>query len=230
MKSEFSSGLADKVCGAWDNEGGTPAELNSFAENDALVRGLLTIIRGEAVVKPLALEGIPKPQPSILLPIDHSKSFNPTEFIGADWRVWRGPVNGNGLEGDEERDPRAAILAELDVNKVQLVTYLKKGESVTTGEERIKRLKIDGRIRLDENAFQAFWNNKELIPARFKERVNGSIQFIFFDGVVLHSLGDGNRYTLCFYFSGNGSWRWGYRQLGLGRSISHPSAVLASQN
>ena len=53
MKNEFSVGLADKVCAAWDSEGGTPVELNSFAENDALVRGVLAIVRGEAVVRPV---------------------------------------------------------------------------------------------------------------------------------------------------------------------------------
>src|SRR3989344_9184012 len=53
MKSEYSVGLADKVCGAWDAQGGTPVELNSFAENEALVRGVLAIFRGEAVVKPI---------------------------------------------------------------------------------------------------------------------------------------------------------------------------------
>ena len=103
MKSEFSVGLADKVCATWDEEGGTPAELNSFAENSALVRGLLTILRGGAVVKPIA--EAPKPQLGILR-IDRSKpSFNPATFIGAGWSMWRGPINGNGLDGEEERAP-----------------------------------------------------------------------------------------------------------------------------
>ena len=55
MKSEFSVGLANKVCAAWDNVGGTPVELNSLVENDALVRGVLAIVRGEAVAKPVQL-------------------------------------------------------------------------------------------------------------------------------------------------------------------------------
>ena len=229
MKSEFSVGLADKVCEAWDGEGGTPAELNSFAENNALVRGLLTILRGGAVVKPLVEVSVPKPQSRTLLPIDRSKLFNPAEFIGAGWSVWRGPVNGNGLEGDEERDLRSATLTELDINQVQLVTHLKGRELVTIGEERIKRLKTDGRIRLDENVFQAFWNNKDLIPARFKERVNGNIQFIFFDGIVLRGP-DGYRFALYLYFGDDGSWLWYYSWLDRARGARNPSAVLASQN
>mgnify|MGYP001560704112 CR=1 FL=1 len=65
MKSDFSVGLADKFCAAWDSEGGTPVELNSFAERAALVRGVLAIVRGEAVVKPIQplTEEAPKPAP-----------------------------------------------------------------------------------------------------------------------------------------------------------------------
>ena len=226
MKSEFGVGLADKVCGAWDNEGGTPAELNSFAERTALVRGVLAIIRGEAVVKPLAVEAAVSRH---ILPINRSKPFDPAKFIGAGWSIWRGPANGNGLEGDEDRDSRAATLAQVELNQVQLVTCLKKNEPVTTGEERLKRLQADDRIRLDENAFQAFWENREQLPARFKERVNGNIQFIFFDGVVLRR-SDGRRVTLCLYFDSDGSWLWNYRWLGFDRGVRSPSAVLASQN
>lgn len=53
MKSEFSIKLANKLCGAWDSEGGTSVELNGFAENEALIRGLLTILRGGTVIKPV---------------------------------------------------------------------------------------------------------------------------------------------------------------------------------
>ena len=223
MRSEFSVGLADRVCATWDAEGGTPAELNNFAENNALVRGLLTILRGGAVVKPI-VAGIPR-----VIPIDRSKPFNPAEFIGKGWSVWRGPADSNGLEGEEERDSRSATLTELNLDKVQLVTRFKRGESVTTGEERIKCLRTDGRVRLDENAFQTFWENREQLPARFKERVNGNIQFIFFDGVVLRSP-RGVRYTLCLYFNSGGSWFWGCGWLDSDRYAGSPSAMLASQN
>ena len=223
MKSEFSSGLADKVCGAWDVEGGTPAELNSFAENDALIRGLLTILRGGAVIKPIVV-GTTR-----VIPIDRYKPFDPATFIGAGWSIWCGPANGNGLEGEEERDSRSGTLTELDLNQVQLVTCLKQNEKVMTGEERIKRFKTDGRVRLDENAFKALWENREQLPARFKERVNGNIQFIFFEGVVLRGPG-GIRCALCLYFRSDGSWGWYCIWLGDDRDVDAPSAVLASQN
>lgn len=164
-----------------------------------------------------------------VLQIDRSTLFNPAEFIGQGWSVWRGPADGKGLEGKEERDARSATLTELDLSQIQLVTMLKPRESVTTGEERIKRLKADGRLRLDENAFKAFWENREVLPARFKERVNGNIQFIFFDGVVLRGP-SGHRCTLCVYFHDDGVWIWDVRWLDHGRCASPLSAVLASQN
>lgn len=163
----------------------------------------------------------------VILPIDRSKLFNPAEFVGAGWSIWRGPADGKGLEGDEERDQRATTLTGVNLAEVQLVTCLRLGETVTTGEERLNRLKTDGRIRLDENAFKAFWENQALIPARFKERVNRNIQYIFFDGVVLRSP-NGNRYTLYLYFNNDGSWNWNYNWLDNDRNADNPSAVLAT--
>ncbi|MBI2674646.1 MAG: hypothetical protein HYX22_02845, partial [Candidatus Yanofskybacteria bacterium] len=153
------------------------------------------VIRHLLGLKPVVVEAVPRPN---ILSIDRSKLFNPAMFIGAGWSIWRGPVNGNGLEGEEERDHRAATLTEVDLNKVQLVTCLKRGESVMTGEERIRRLKTDGRVRHDENVFKSFWENRVQLPDRFKKKVNGNIQFIFFDGVVLRGP-NGYRYTLYLY-------------------------------
>ena len=97
------------------------------------------------------------------------------------------------------------------------------------GEERIKRLKAEGRIRLDAKVFQTFWENQALIPERLKERVNGNIQFIYFDGTILRSP-DGDRCTLYLYFDGGGSWDWGCGWLDRGRGAGSPSAALASRS
>lgn len=164
-----------------------------------------------------------------ILSIDRFKSFNPAKFIGAGWSIWRGPADGNGLVGKEERDYRSSTLTHLDLSNVQLATCLKPNERAMTGKERIKRLKTDGRVRLDENVFKTFWENQALIPSRFKERVNGKIQFIFFDGVELRSP-LGGRCTLCLYFGGDGAWGWDCHWPGLDRDVRSPSAVLASQN
>jgi len=197
--------------------GFTPGEIRALAGREDLLRLVRQALCG-------ALQTAKN-----ILSIDRSKPFNPATFIGTGWSIWRGPADGNGLEGEEERDSRSATLTELDLDKVQLMTCFKRGESMTTGEERIKRLRTYGRVRLDENAFQTFWENREQLPARFKERVNGNVQFIFLDGVVLRSP-DGGRYALCLYFSGGGSWRWRSDWLDCDRDASNPSAVLASQN
>lgn len=203
--------------------GFTPGELRALAGRKDLLQLVRKALCGVAVgIGPVVGE-------PLILPIDRSKPFNPAEFIGSGWSIWLGPAGGDGLEGEEERDYRSATLTYLDLKKVQLATCLKRCERSTTGEKRLKRLKADGRIRLDENAFKAFWENQALIPSRFKERVNGNIQFIFFDGVVLRSP-DGLRCALDLSFRSNGSWRWGCNWLDSDRSASYPSAVLASQN
>lgn len=214
LQRVYSSGLLGDVL---------DANLDEFTpEKRDMVRYLLGL-------KSLREAGPGWPVARNILPIYRSKPFNPAEFIGAGWTIWRGPADGNGLVGEEERDYRSSKLIQLDLSKVQLVTRLKGGEPSITGEERLKLLKADGRVRLDENAFKAFWENQALIPVRFKERVNGNIQFIFFDGVVLRGP-HGHRCTLCLYFSHDGSWYWLYRWLGRARDARIPSAVLASQN
>lgn len=49
-KSDFSAGLAAKMCGAFCEAGGTPAELNAVAENEKVLRGLIAVLRGQAEV------------------------------------------------------------------------------------------------------------------------------------------------------------------------------------
>lgn len=213
LQRVYSSGLLGDVL---------DANLDEFTpEKRDVVRYLLGL-------KPLREAG-PEPAASNVLPIDRSKLFNPAEFIGQGWSIWRGPADGDGLEGNEERDQRAAALVKINLAEVQLVACLKRGERVTTGEKRLNRLKADGRVRLDENAFKAFWENREILPVRFKERMNGNIQFIFFDGVVLRSPLS-SRFTLCLCFLGDGSWLWDCILLDSDRDADRPSAVLASQN
>lgn len=161
-----------------------------------------------------------------IVKIDRTKPFNPAEFIGAGWSVWRGPADGDGLTGEEEQDPRSLALTELDLTKVKLETCLCKDEPSVTGEERLRRLREAGRIRLDAKVFETFRRNPYLIPKQWKEKTNGNITYVFFDGTVLRSP-DGRRFTLCLYWR-DGQWRWDYRWLDRGRSAFRPSAVLAS--
>ena len=135
--------------------------------------------------------------------------FDPTEFIGYDWSIL-----------NDETDQRSIALTELDMTKVEQVTMLKDGE------EKLKRLKKDGRIRLDADVFYTFWTNQHLIPEGWKEKVNGTTRYIFFDGTVLQYWG-GRRYFLCLYW-GDGVWDWSVAWPGDSQRDHYQSLVLAS--
>ena len=162
-----------------------------------------------------------------VIPIDRSVPFNPTEFIGVGWTIWRGPADGDGLSGDEEQDTRSLALTQIDLSAIVLKSTLKPGETVIKGEEKLKRLKVSGEIRLDAGAFKALWDNREILPARFKEKTNGNTTYIYCDGTVLRSP-RGRRCVLCFCFNG-GAWNGDCGWLGHDWNVNGPSAVLASQ-
>src|SRR3989344_2479392 len=116
---------------------------------------------------------------SRMIKIDRSKPFNPAEFIGKGWSVWRGTADGDGLSGEEEQDAQSLALSEIDLSQILLEAHLKKGESYTSGEERLRRLKTAQRAKLDAGVFQTFWENRMILPERFKEKTNGDTTFIF---------------------------------------------------
>ena len=126
----------------------------------------------------------------------------------------------------EEQDERALVITEVDLSKIRLETTLKPGETPVIGEERLKRLKKAGHIRLDAKVFQTLWENQSLIPEKWKEKTNGNTTYIFFDGTVLRDP-DGDRYALCLYWY-DGEWYWYYDWLDVDFGASYPSAVLAS--
>jgi hypothetical protein len=103
---------------------------------------------------------------------------------------------------------------------------LKSGESVVNGEEKQKRLAQAGHIRLDAGIFWFLWNNQHLIPASWKEKINGNTRYIYFDGTVLRG-SNGSRCVLFLFWDG-GQWLWGCYWLDFGWHANDPSAVLAS--
>lgn len=150
---------------------------------------------------------------SRIIPIDRTAPFDPVKFISPEWSI-------------DEQDERALAITEVDFAKVRLVSMLKKRESFIKGEERLKRLKGVGNIRLDAKVFQTLWENQSLIPESWKEKTDGNVTFIFFDGTVLRSPG-GGRYVLYLYWD-DGRWGWYYSWLEDDWSVDDPSAVLAS--
>ena len=142
--------------------------------------------------------------------IDRTTPFNPAQFLGDGWSIWRGPAAGDGISGEEEQDERSLNLTQLDLSKIQLVTFLRNGEEeCIRGEERLRRLEETGSVRLDAQIFQALWENKQFIPEDWKKKTGDCVTYIFFDGTTLRSQG-GSRYVICLYWNnwGDGVWTW----------------------
>ena len=116
-----------------------------------------------------------------ILPIDRSQPFDPVKFLGQGWTI-------------EEEDERSLVLTQLDLTEVRLEQMLKKGETSIKGEEKLRRLKEVGHIRLDAKIFQALWENQAFIPESWKGRA------VYFDGTILRNP-DGNRCVLYLYWS-----------------------------
>jgi len=147
-----------------------------------------------------------------VITIDRSVPFD-SAFVGEGWKVL-----------DDETDTRSIALTELDLSKVRFETMLQDGETSIKGEEKLKRLKKKGHIRLDAKIFQALWENKHLIPESWKEKINGNIRFIYFDGTVLQD-SNGDRYVLYLDWD-DGKWSWNVYWLDSRWFVYGPSAVL----
>lgn len=142
--------------------------------------------------------------------------FDPVSFLGPSWSII-----------PDEHDGRNDGLPEIDFNKVDLVICLKKDETSITGEEVLKRLKKDGRIRYGVNAFMGLWEDfcarkeNSVLKTRFRSK---GIKRLYFFGDVLLGPG-GGRWVLCLYWRGGGDWGWSYEWLDGSCGARHWSAV-----
>ncbi|MBI5421137.1 MAG: hypothetical protein HZA35_02380 [Parcubacteria group bacterium] len=157
-----------------------------------------------------------------ILTIDRSQPFNSEPFFDNWWSFWKGPIDGNGLEGDEEQDQRSLTITELDLNKIRLVTMF-NGKTRMSGEESLVLLKASGVIRLDAKVFKTLLENQSHIPKEWWKKTNGLTTSIFFDGTVFRG-SRGTCWTLCLCLSG-GECGWGYGGIGYSRSVDDLSAV-----
>ena len=149
-----------------------------------------------------------------IIPIDRTRSFDLVKLLGQGWTI-------------EEQDERSLTLTQVNLANVRLEHMLKKGEDRITGEEKLKRLKKAGQIRLDIKVFQILWENKAWIPEAWKQKTNDNTTFVFFVGTVLR-YPNGNRGVLCLYWH-DGQWHWGDSSLNSGWSACGPSAVLSGK-
>ncbi len=159
-------------------------------------------------------------------------AFNPADFIGTNWTFWKGPKDGNGLEGEEERDKASLTLTEVDFASADLLTCLEKGESSITGEEKIVRLQKLGRTIYGTTVAMGLWQdyqqNKKAGSVLEKLYQQRGVTYIDFPGDVLRVPG-GRRCVLVFSRDDDGSWRWDYVWLAHGWNGPCFSAVGPAQ-
>jgi len=147
------------------------------------------------------------------------KPFNPTEFIGEEWTIWRGPSDGNGLEGKEDCVTEPEVV---DFDEILIETYHLQGDETSVhGEEKMKRARASKNRQLGGRAFLALWNNWKACKAVGKpedsileklRRANKIGNIIYFFGFTLRD-GIGSRVALYLIFSGK-CWGWVYDWLG----------------
>jgi hypothetical protein len=160
-----------------------------------------------------------------IIKIDRSEPFNPASFIGAGWTIWKGPIDGDGLTGEENQDKHSLALTELDLRKVQFRDMLKLNESAVKGEEVLERLVGTGYVSLDAKIFQTLWENLIFTSSFWEEQVvRGYSRVINFDGTILRNP-SGGRFVLCMCWGGC-RWNWHCSHLGNRRNANDFSVVL----
>jgi hypothetical protein len=167
-------------------------------------------------------------------------------FIDREKQRKEGPSLGGGIYWGShdwlefvDQDERSLRITVLDVSKIQLKTMFvatKKQFSIP-GEEKLKRLKEAGYIRLDFWIFMAFWRNRKnrkkrffrkeiraLIPEEWKK-----VKAICFDGTLLKTPYN-KRVVPCLYWNPEiEKWRWILYEVNGGwyGHVNFPSAVIA---
>jgi len=162
------------------------------------------------------------------------KVFNPTEFIGAGWTVWKGPADGNGLEGDDDCVPEPDVM---DFEQIVLETHLQKGKTSVHGEEKMRLARAGKNQQLGGRAFLSLWKDWQKCKADGKpeesileklRRAKKIGNVIYFFGLTLRGPG-GYRCVLYLCFDGV-EWRWDCRWLGFHWFSGGPSVALVSVN
>ncbi len=155
-----------------------------------------------------------------------------SEFVGKDWQIWKGPVNGSGLFGKYDQDDRSNVLVEVDFNKVRFSSCLKIGETSISGEEKLKRLKENGHILLGANVCIILWedyqeNGRKSLLERLRE--NFGITCLDFFGSILRGP-CGRRCVLYLRWKGSNEWFWNSRWLGRNWDSERVSLELSADN
>lgn len=137
-------------------------------------------------------------------------TFDPAKFINKGWAFWKGPKDGNGLKGEEERDKASLALTEVDFEKTDLLTCLKQGESSINGEKKFIRLRKLGRPVYGATQFMGLWQDyqqnraQSMLENLYQQK---GVTYVDFFGDILRSP-VGYRSVLCLYRIDDGLWCW----------------------
>lgn len=146
--------------------------------------------------------------PSNLLRVDRSKLFDPNTLFGEEGRYW-------SLSSDDER---SVALTEVDNSKVHLMRRENPpmydspdhAECASWGVVWWRSLlEKRGQIPLDVRFLAAFLENPHLIPEVWKEKIEGRMVDIFFDGTIM-TMNHEHEFLPCLYYWRTGEWHIGY--------------------
>lgn len=122
------------------------------------------------------------------IPIDRSRPFDPPSLFGGGYSVWRGPADGDGLEGEEDHDPRAQILTEIDFDTLRCVSVHQSAEEKVHGEEFVRRLRRSAGVTLDAYAFLAIHERRlQGLPFTGDWATSGRLTCLCLVGTILRA-------------------------------------------
>jgi len=120
--------------------------------------------------------------------------FDPVDSFGKGWSTWRGSLDGDGLSGDEDVDPRSLALTEVKLSDFLFENFIQEGEKfVSSGREKLRRTKErQDFIQFSGNVFLVLRNdyrvNKENSILEWLYR-NFDVTFMDFMGQILRDPG-----------------------------------------
>lgn len=139
-----------------------------------------------------------------------TRPFNPEKVFGAGYSIWRGPANGDGLKGVEDRDSAAAAVTEVDFADVDFVSVHEQDEVSVKCEEILTRTMKLGRIRHGGGVFMGLKEDYYLhgegsvLERLYQEK---GITALFLLGDILRNP-NGQRCVLYFERDKDGKWWW----------------------
>ncbi|KKP67182.1 MAG: hypothetical protein UR66_C0021G0003 [Candidatus Moranbacteria bacterium GW2011_GWE1_35_17] len=150
------------------------------------------------------------------LSVSCSGHFNLAEFPGKDWATWKGPIDGDGLLGEEYVDCRSFELTEIKVSSLIFETCL-DGEKQIYGQifgyDKFGELrKKQDTILLGGNVFLGLWRDYQINKKNSILELlwhAKKIGYLDFFGLVLRAPG-GRCGVLNLTRQENGEWKRGW--------------------